>query len=333
VQTQVEKVLLTDYAWPDTSIEAEIVHRAGFELVTGPARAGNATEIEALAKHHQPAAIMTNWAPVSAKTIEACPELRIVARLGVGLDNIAVEVATARGVWVTNVPDYCVEEVSDHALSMLLAWTRGLVPFDRAVKHGNWNPAGAKLRRLAAMTVGVLGYGRIARRTVDKLAAFGPRILVFNRSRPTGPAAHPRVEFVKLDELLAVSDAVIVHLPLTTATNHLLDGKHLGSMRRGTFLINVSRGAVVDSVALEHALDDGRLAGAGLDVIEGEPDPPRSLVERPNVIVTPHVAFSSDVSIRELRQRAADDVVAALSGERPRGACNDPKLGTRARRS
>ncbi len=325
------KVLLTDYAWPDTSIEAEIVRRAGFELVTGPARAGIATEIEALAKQHQPAAIMTNWAPVSAKTIEACPELRIVARLGVGLDNIAVEVATARGIWVTNVPDYCVEEVSDHALSMLLAWTRGLVPFDRAVKRGDWNPGGAKLRRLATMTVGVLGYGRIARRTVDKLAAFDARILVFNRSRP--PTAHPRVAFVKLDELLAASDAVIVHLPLTTGTNHLLDEEHLRGMRRGAFLINVSRGAVVDNVALEQALDDGRLAGAGLDVVEGEPNPPRSLVERPNVIVTPHVAFSSDVSIRELRQRAADDVVAALRGERPRGVCNEPKLGTRDRRS
>lgn len=325
------KVLLTDYAWPDTRIEADIVGRAGLELVAGPARAGNAEEIETLALRHQPAAIMTNWAPVSARAIEGCPDLRIVARLGVGLDNIAVDVATARGIWITNVPDYCVEEVSDHVLAMLLAWTRGLLTFDRAVKQGGWKPADANLRRLATMTVGVLGYGRIARRTVDKLAAFGPRILVFNRSQPA--AAHPRAEFVALEQLLPACDAVIVHLPLTAETNHLLDAECLATMRRGAFLVNVSRGAVVDNDALQHALDDGRLSGAGLDVIEGEPDPPHSLVERPNVIVTPHVAFSSDVSIRELRTRACDDVVAALRGERPRGACNDPILRARDRRS
>jgi D-3-phosphoglycerate dehydrogenase len=318
------KVLLTDYAWPDTTVETAILEAAGLRLVAGPARAGSATEVEALVREHQPAAIMTNWAPVSRAAIDASKDLKIVARLGVGLDNIAVDAATERGIWVSNVPDYCVEEVSDHAIAMLLAWTRGLLSFDRSVKAGAWNPADAKLRRVAALTVGILGYGRIGRRTSEKLAAFRSRVLVFSR---TVPADVPEnIKLVPLDELLDASDVVIVNLPLTAETTHLIDYQRLTRMRKGAFLINVSRGAVVDSEALERALDDGILSGAALDVVEGEPNPPRSLVVRANVIVTPHVAFSSDVSIAELRRRAAEDVVAVMHGQHPRGGCNNPKI-------
>lgn len=314
-------VLLTDYAWPDVAIESELIEAAGLRLVTGPARAAAAPAIAALAAEHQPAAIMTNWAPVSAAAIAASVPLRIVARLGVGLDNIAVDEATRRGVWVTNVPDYCVEEVSDHAVGMLLAWARGIVHFDGQVKAGYWEPASARLRRVRDLTCGILGLGRTGRRTADKLRGFGVRLLGHARSAGTAIAS---LETTTLEDLLRRSDAVIVHLPLTAATRHLLDRQRLALMKPGAFLVNVSRGAVIESQALNEALESGRLAGAALDVLEDEPRVPAGLL-RPNVILTPHVAFSSDSSLRELRRKASEEVVRVLRGERPREARNEPQ--------
>lgn len=314
-------VLQTDYAWPDDSIERGVVEGAGHILVTGPAVPAQAAEIEALVEKHRPQAIMTCWAQVSARAIQAAGDLRIVQRIGVGLDNIAVDAATAHGAWVANVPDYCVGEVSDHAIALLLDWARGTVLFDREVKAGRWDPAGARLRRIADLTVGVVGLGRIGRATVAKLAPFGCRLLACAPSATDGGLAR----LVPLDELLAGSDVVILHAPLNEATHHMIDTKRLASMKQGCFLINVSRGGLVDNDALIAALESGRLSGAGLDVIEGEPDPPRALVERSDVIVTPHVAFSSDASLAELRRRSAEEVVRVLAGDRPHNPCNRPE--------
>lgn len=313
-------VLQTDYAWPDDSIERDVIESAGHLFVIGPAVPAPVTEIEALVARHRPQAIMTCWAQVSAAAIEAASDLRIVQRIGVGLDNIAVGAATERGAWVANVPDYCVGEVSDHAIAMLLDWARGTVLLDREVKAGRWDPAAARLRRIADLTVGVVGLGRIGRATVAKLAAFGCTLLAHDPFVQDGGAAR----LLPLDEMLAASDVVIVHAPLSDATHHLIDTERLARARRGCFLINVSRGPLVDNDALIAALESGRLSGAGLDVIEGEPNPPRALVERSDVIVTPHVAFSSDSSLAELRQRSAEEVVRVLGGERPHHPCNRP---------
>jgi D-3-phosphoglycerate dehydrogenase / 2-oxoglutarate reductase len=313
-------VLLTDYAWADVAIEAALIEGAGFRLVTGPAKAARAEVIDALAAEHRPAAIMTNWAPVSAAAIAASPPLRLVARLGVGLDNIAVDAATQRGIWVTNVPDYCTEEVSDHAVAMLLAWARGLVRFDREVKAGRWEPAGARLRRVGDLTCGIVGLGRTGRRTAAKLRAFGVRLLGYAR-RADGDLAG--LEQTTLEDLLSRSDAVIVHVPLTTDTHHLLGRERLALMKPGAFIVNVSRGAVVDTSALAEALARGRLSGAALDVLEDEPRVPPGLL-RPDVILTPHIAFSSDASLRDLRRKASEEVVRVLCGERPREARNEP---------
>lgn len=313
-------VLQTDYAWPDDAIERSVIESAGHLLVAGPAVPAPASEIEALVERHRPQAIMTCWAQVSARAIEAASDLRIVQRIGVGLDNIAVDAATARGAWVANVPDYCVGEVSDHAISLLLDWARGTVLFDREVKAGRWDPAAARLRRVADLTVGVVGLGRIGRATVAKLAAFGCTLLAHDPFAQDGGAAR----LLPLEELLAASDVVIIHAPLTEATHHMINAERLAHVREGALLINVSRGPLVDNAALLAALEAGRLSGAGLDVIEGEPDPPRALVERPDVIVTPHVAFSSDASLAELRRRSAEEVVRVLAGERPHNPCNRP---------
>jgi len=315
-------VLLTDRAWPDDSLEREIIEAAGLRLVAGPAAPAPAAAIEALVHEHRPQAIMTCWAQVSAAAITAAPALQIVARLGVGLDNIAVDAATARGAWVTNVPDYCVEEVSDHAVGFALAWTRGLVGFDRDVHAGRWNPAAARLRRLATLTCGIVGYGRIGRATARKLAAFGCRLLAADPH--LGSAAAAGVQGVELDTLMRESDIVIVHAPLKPATRHLIDARRLALMRPGGLLVNVSRGAVVDTQAVVDALASGQLSAAGLDVLESEPAVPSALLVQPGAMLTPHVAFSSDASLAELRRRAAEEVVRVLCGEPPQHACNQP---------
>jgi len=323
-------VLLTDYAWPDVDLERELIEGAGFRLVTGPAEPASAEVIAALTAEHLPAGIMTNWAPVSAAAIAASAPLRIVARLGVGLDNIAVDEATRRGIWVTNVPDYCIEEVSDHAVGMLLAWARGLIHFDREVKAGRWEPGRARLRRVRDLTCGIIGLGRTGRRTAEKLLGFGVRLLGHSRA---AQATLDEIETTSLDDLLRRSDVVIVHVPLTAETHHLLGSERLALMKPGAFLINVSRGAVIDTDALIRALEGGRLTGAALDVLEDEPRVPAGLL-RPNVILTPHVAFSSDASLRDLRRKASEEVVGVLRGERPRQARNEPRPapgGNRAR--
>ncbi len=316
-------VLLTDHAWPDDSIERNVIEAAGLRLVTGPASPGSASEIEALVAAEQPAGILTCWAEVSARAIAASAALKIVARLGVGLDNIAVGEATTRGIWVTNVPDYCVDEVSDHAVGFVLAWTRGLVHFDREVRAGRWQPASARLRRLSRLTCGILGYGRIGRVTAGKLGAFGCRLLVHD---PAVAADSPGIEPVDLATLFARSDVVIVHAPLLPATRHLVDAERLALMPPGGLLVNVSRGAVVDTEAVVAALASGRLSAAALDVLESEPQVPAALLAQPGALLTPHVAFSSDASVAELRQRAAEEVVRVLAGQSPLQACNQPVM-------
>ncbi|WDV49923.1 C-terminal binding protein [Streptomyces coeruleorubidus] len=315
-------VLLTDYAWPDDSVERSVIEQAGHILVTGPAEPASAEVIEELVAEHRPAGILTCWAPVSAAVIDASPELRIVARLGVGLDNIAVDAATERGVWVTNVPDYCVEEVSDHAVGMVLAWTRGLAVFDREVRAGRWDPASARLRRLSTLTCGIVGFGRIGRATARKLGAFGCRILAHD---PHAPKDTPEVEMVGLEELLRGSDAVILHVPLTPGTHHIIGSEQLALMQPGGLLVNVSRGGLVDTDAVIKALDSGHLDGAAFDVLETEPDVPAGLSAQPGALLTPHVAFSSDASVTELRRRAAEEVVRILAGENPAHGCNGPR--------
>ncbi|HEX8968653.1 MAG TPA: C-terminal binding protein [Chloroflexota bacterium] len=318
------RVVLTDHAWPDVTIERDVLARAGHTLIAPYANAGE-DQVLSLVADQQPAAIMTCWAAVSAQTVTAATDLRIVARMGVGLDNIAVAQATARGVWVTNVPDYCVEEVSDHALALALAWFRGVVSLDRQIRGGTWSPSGANLARLNTLTAGIVGYGRIGRRTASKAASLGLRVLALPpRHARVGPAP---ATFADLDTLLANSDVVFLHVPLTPETRHLVDATFLSRMRPTALLVNVSRGAVVDTAALIEALTSGQIAAAALDVLETEPAIPPTLAALPNVILTPHVGFSSTVSIAELRRRASEEVVRVLAGQRPVHPCNAPASG------
>ena len=323
-------MVITDHPWPDLGIEDEILRAAGLELHAGPIRAGTAQEIEELVAAHDPVAIMTCWADVSAQAIGRPTDLRVVARMGVGLDNIAVAAATERGAWVVNVPDYCVEEVSDHVLALLLGHWRNVVALDRESKQGRWNPASAAPRRVRNMTVGIIGYGRIGRATARKLAqGFGCRVLVNSPRLLLSPGAGSECDDgVTVADLATVqreADALVLHLPLIPRRVISSTRTFLAACVRRPLLVNVSRGGLVDNDALVHALDKGQLSGAALDVVEGEPAPPANLIGRPDVIATPHIAFLSDASLVELRRRSCEDVVRVLRGEKPVHPCNMPR--------
>ncbi|WP_375788616.1 NAD(P)-dependent oxidoreductase [Bradyrhizobium sp. Pha-3] len=318
------RVLLTDHPWPDLELERSVFRNAGLDLVAGPVEASSASQVEALARECDPAAIMTCWATISEAAVAAATDLKIVARLGVGLDNIAVSAATARGAWVTNVPDYCVEEVSTHAVALLLAHFRGIVALDREAKLLGWRPDSASLRRVSQLTVGVLGFGRIGRATARRLADLGCRVLVFDRA----PAVDfPGAEPAGLEVIQEQADAVVLHLPLTDETRKIVDDAFIRGCRRKPLLVNVSRSGLIDHAALLRGLDAGLLGGAALDVVDGEPAPSAEILTRPDIIVTPHVAFLSDASLIELRRRACEEVVRVLRGELPHHGCNAPLSG------
>jgi D-3-phosphoglycerate dehydrogenase len=317
-----KKVLLTDYAWADVGIERQILGEAGAELVIA-----NATDAESLAAAAVNAdAIMTNWAKVTEPVIAAGRKLRIIARLGIGLDNIDINAATRRGIVVTNVPDYCVIEVAEHSLALLLALARKVGFYHQETKSGRYRlQAGPPLRRIEGQTLGIIGIGRIGQKLAEKAVPLGLRVLATSRNRPE-ELPHG-VEFCDLNELLRRSDYVSLHAPLTPQTRHLIDAARLARMKRGAYLINTSRGALIDTAALIAALESGQLAGAALDVQDPEPPPlDQPPYNDPRVIVTPHAAFVSVESLENLRTRASRQVAAHLTGERPENVVNPSVL-------
>ena len=315
------KVLITDYAWPDLDIERQILQQGGAELLL-PAR----TDVDSLKTAAADVeAIMTNWAKVPAAVVQAATKCRIIARLGIGLDNIDVAAATERQILVTNVPDYCLTEVAEHALALILALGRKVGFYHLQTKQGQYDlQAGPLLRRLEGQTLGIVGLGNIGRKLADKATAVGLRVAASGRT----PREVPGVAWLPLDELLAASDYVSLHVPLTPQTRHLIGERELGLMKSSAYLINTARGGLVDHAALAAALAAGRLAGAALDVQDPEPpDLNQPPYNHPGVIVTPHAAFVSLESLANLRSRAAQQVIDCLSGRRPENVVNPEVLG------
>ena len=314
------RVLLTDYAWPDLQIEESTLAGAGASLIV----ADDTSSAALKSMVGQVDAIMTCWAPIPREVIEAAEQCRVIARLGIGLDNIDVAAATARRVAVTNVPDYCLTEVAEHTMALLLGLARHVTRFDGAAKQGQYDLLGVPtMRRVAGQTVGLIGYGRIGQ-TVGRLAAaLGMRVVAHTRSQRKLTGA----EWLSLEELLSASDFVSLHLPLTGESRKLIDASRLAQMKPTACLINTARGALIDHVALAAALAQDRLAGAALDVHEPEPpDLTQPLYRDPRVIITPHAAFSSMESLRELRQRATQSVIDCLEGRDPRNLANPEVL-------
>lgn len=311
------RVLVTDHAWPHLDVEAAVLGAAGAELVV--AETGGLDELVALAGDVD--AILTCFAKVPAEVLDAAPRCRTVARYGVGLDNIDVARATELGMVVSNVVDYCTDEVADHTLMMILALARRLLPLNRDVVAGRWGTTvPGTSRRLRGRTLGLVGLGAIGRAVATRAAVIGMRVVALRRS----DAATPGIEVVdRLEDLLAVADVVSLHLPLNADTAGLIDAAALRAMRPDAWLVNTARGGLVDTDALIDALERGEIAGAALDVTDPEPLPAaHPLRSHPDVVLTPHSAFASDGSLAELARRAAENVVEVLAGRVPAGIVN-----------
>lgn len=306
------RVLITDRPWSNSDIERGILEPAGCEVIEAPD--GDEATLVAWAMNVD--AIATCWAHVTANVIDAASKCRHIARLGIGLDNIDIPAATAKGMLVTNVPDYCVNEVADHALGLLLACARNIAFFHLRTKQGEYDlQAGPLMTRLSEQTLGLVGFGRIAQNLRLKAMALGLNIIAHSYS---GNDYGTGCEMVSFAELLTRSDYISLHAPLTDETERMFDVTALSKMKQNACLINTSRGGLIDEKALWMALRMERLRMAALDVFDPEPpDLSQPLFQDERVIVTPHAAFVSDQSLRELRERVSRQILAVLEGQRP----------------
>jgi D-3-phosphoglycerate dehydrogenase len=306
-------VLITDYQWPTLDIERAILEPLPARLLV--ARTGEEGDLLQLAP--QADAILTCWKRVTERVIDAAPRCRIIVRYGIGLDNIAVEHATRLGIPVTNAPTYCLEEVAEHALALMLALARRITRFDRAFRAGGYSAVPfAGMRRLGGKNLGIIGYGNIGRTLARKARGIGFHIVVHDPAVQSLPREEGRV--VDLDTLLSESDFISVHAPLIPATRNLIGKAALEKIKPGAFVVNTSRGGLVDPDAVLEALDSGRLAGAALDVFPVEPpDLSHRLFQHPHFIGTPHAAFYSEESVRDLQHISAGQVRDALTGKVP----------------
>lgn len=314
------KVVVTDSVFPHLETERRVLAEVGAELVALQARRDD----ELLEAVQDADALLVCFAPVTRRVVEAARRCKVIARYGIGVDNVDVQAATSRGILVTNVPDYCVEEVSDHALALLLACARRVVWLDRTVRAGRWDARDAvPVRRLSGQTLGLVGFGKIPRLLARKARGLGLRVLAFDPYVDPSAMRELGVEPAELRPLLERSDYVSLHAPLTPQTEGLVDEAALRWMKPTAYLINTARGRIVDERALVAALERGWIAGAALDVLPTEPPPAdHPLRKLPNVILTPHVAFYSEESLQELQRKAAEEVVRVLTGQAPRYPVN-----------
>jgi D-3-phosphoglycerate dehydrogenase len=308
------KILITDYDFPDLELERGIFAAANIEVVTAQCRSEEAV-IEAA---RGCSALLVQYAPVTERVLTALPQIGLVSRFGAGYDTVDPAACARHGVWLSNSPDYGVGEVATHALAMALSLMRHLPFYDRDVKSGNWHYLSpGRIRRASGLTVGILGLGRIgkrfahlARNTFGRVIACDPYIIDGDF-----PAY---VERVTLPQLFETADVISLHVPLTAETRGMVDGTLLDRLRPGAILVNTARGAVVDIDATLTALDSGRLAAAGLDVLPIEPLPTdHPLARHPRVLLTPHAAFYSIEAEVELRRKAALNIVQWAKEGRP----------------
>ena len=318
------KVVLTDYVWESLDVEKKIL--AGLaELV--PLQTKKPEDFIAQAADCD-ALLNTYAGPITAEVMAKMPKCKIIARYGIGVDTIDLEAATRAGIIVTNNPTYCVEEVAEHTLALLLDSARKVAFYDRQVRAGTWAvPPGKPLYRLVGRTLGLVGFGNIARHVAVRAAAFGMQVLYADPFVKEGQFSEPGKK-VELNELFRESDFVSVHPPLTPQTRGMINDDAFSKMKPGAILINCSRGPVVDTAALVRALDAKKIAGCALDTTDPEPLPnPHPLRGRENVIINPHVAWYSETAMVGLQAGAPGEVRRVLSGEWPVNVVNKAVKG------
>jgi len=318
------RVIITDFDYADVDIESAILKRAGADVAAHQCR----TAEEVIRVVGEADAVINQYAPLSKIVIESLPTHCVaVAQYGIGVDTIAVDAATERGIMVINVPSFCEEEVAEHALVLLLGLARRTVFYDRDVRQGVWDwSRQAPIYGLKGRRLGILGFGKIGRALARKASGLELELAAHDPWVEEDVMRSLGVRPLTLDGLLERSDFLSVHVPLTDKTHQLLGETELRRLPRGAYVINVARGAVIDQSALYDLLVDGHLAGAALDVLMDEPPTEANrgaaLLELPNVCVTPHAGFYSEDSVIKLRTNLAEDVARALQGKRPNGFVN-----------
>ncbi len=325
-RTDKPKVIITDYDFGDIDVEREILESIGAEVI-GLQSKGE----EALFDVARDCAAMINqYARIGAETISRMEQCEVIARYGIGVDIVDVDSATAKGIQVTNVQDYCFEEVADHAMAMWLTLVRKLPDYDRATHNGVWQwQSGQPIYRVRGRTMGVVSFGKIGQAIAHRAKGFGVKVIAYDPYLPAEVAAEKGVELVSKDELLTRSDYVLMQAPMTPDTHHFLSEGEFNAMKPGAIVVNTGRGPTIDNRALYKALTEGHISAAALDDPEEEPakrahwspdDNP--LFQLPNVLVTPHAAYYSEESILTARKTAATEVARVLTQREPRFPVN-----------
>jgi D-3-phosphoglycerate dehydrogenase / 2-oxoglutarate reductase len=320
------KVVIADFDYGDNEIERSILEPIGARVIALQAK----IEEDLLQDARDCDAIMNQYARVGARTVDVMQKCKVIARYGVGVDIVDVEAATRKGIQVTNVRDYCTEEVADHAIALWLTLARKIPQYDRATHDGLWHwNSGQPVYRLSGRTMGIVSFGQIGQAIAARALAFGVKLVVFDPY--IGAEAIDRFggEKVEKDELLRRSDYVIMQVPMTGETRHFLGPREFEFIKPGSYIINTGRGPTIDNTALHAALVSGRVAGAALDDPEEEPAKRASwspannpLFSLSNVIVTPHAAYYSEESIRLAREIASQEVARVLTGQAPQNPVN-----------
>ena len=317
------QVAVSDIVFPNLDRARAVLSTVGAEL-----RLAEEPKPEAILRVAKDAdALLATYAQITAEMIRQMTRCRIISRFGIGVDNVDIPTATEQGIVVTKVPDYCIDEVSDHAMALLLSAVRKIPLANSLVQQGRWEmPAVVPIHRLRGSVLGLVGFGRIPQLVAPKAQAFGMRVVSFDPYIPKDVFERASVESVDFPQLLKVSDYVSIHAPLLPETQGLFNADAFRQMKPHAYLINTARGPIVDEGALARALDAGLLAGAALDVMTKEPPTGSPLLGRPNVIITPHTSFYSEESLNDLETKAAEEVVRVLKGQAPKNPVNPEAL-------
>lgn len=304
------KVVITDHEYPNLTYEKKVLAHDGLEVEIYQCK----TEDEVIDACRDADGIINLYAPISRRVIESLEKCKIITRYGVGVDTIDLEAATEHGICIGNVPDYGINEVSDHALALILTLLRKINSANETVKSNVWDVNTTKpIRRLNTLTIGLVGFGNIPRALAQKVKVLGMRVIVSDPFLPQAVADENEIELVTLDELSAQADVISVHAPLLPSTRGMIGKKQFDLMKKGVYLVNTARGPVVNEAALIEALEQGIVAGAGLDVVENEPiDRNHPFLSMDNVILTPHMAGYSEESAEEMRSKTALGIVDVL---------------------